>query len=554
LQYILLFFIGVMITLFLTPQAIRLCYRWELLDHPTDRKVHKVSTPLAGGLVLFPVTLIGFLFSYPTNPNLIYFIIATTGIFAVGLWDDLKGIHFSTKFIAQIATALLVVRSGILFDLDKVYFFQGMGLQAGYILSSVVTVVWIVGITNAVNLIDGVDGLAAGLSLNAFAGIGALSLVSGSLNPAVHCIIMVGGILGFLRYNIFPARTFLGDSGSLLLGFTLAVSSIMQSAKTSTFLVLVIPVLFLAIPTLDTSLAFSRRAFSRKNPFRADREHLHHYLLDLNFTTSQVLGMFYGVSASLGILGLALAQTFKVQILALALLLVAVVLAGLRFMQIYNMAGFIRLINIKMRTVAAKAVGSDRDKEERWKRNMAVLAVVFTLNILILVQTGQVFSSLTSIVLFLFALGAVDLYLNKVEFSPRYEITRTAIFLSIVVNQILIMGFWQGNYHPENFHVFGIFAMVALLVWFLYRTGTFAIFLTDPVDILALYLGTLGVGLAKHFMGAPSFLPFGVALGNALVLYAITRAYLAGYKMRSKTRAIGFAGCVLFLICVPWLF
>ncbi len=553
MKYLLFFLMGACITLLLTPQAIRLCYRWGILDHPADRKIHKVSTPLAGGLVLLPVTLIGILFTSPASTHLIYLGIAATGIFVVGLWDDMKGIHFSTKFIAQIAAALLVMKSGLLFDLDKVFFLKSAGFHSGYVLSAIVTLLWIVGITNAVNLIDGVDGLAAGLSLNAFASIGALSLVSGSINPAVHCIVMVGGILGFMRYNIFPARTFLGDSGSMLLGFTLAVVSIMQSTKTSTFLVLGIPVLFLAIPMLDTSLAFSRRAFSRKNPFRADREHLHHHLLDLNFTTGQVLGIFYGLSASLGILGLALAQTFKVQILALALFLLAVVLATVRFMQIYNLAGLIRLINIRIRTVAAKAVGTDRNDEERLKRNLIMLALISTLSIFMQFKIGQEFSTLTSLVLALFALGAIDLYLNKVERSPRYEITRTAIFLSFVLNQVIFMTSWHGNYGMGKLHILGSIVLFVLLGWFLYKTGTFAIFLTDPVDILALYLGTLGVGLAKHFMGAPSLLPFGLALANALVLYAIARVYLAGYKVRSKTRAIGFAGCMLFLVYVPWM-
>ena len=305
MNYLLLFLLGAFFTLLLTPRAIRLCYRWGLLDHPEDRKIHKVSTPLAGGLVLFPLILTGLVFMPLPVERLIYLAVAITAIFITGLWDDKHRIHFSTKFLFQTAAALFVIKAGFLFDLDRIFFLKGTDFQPSYIFSVFITVLWIVGITNAVNLIDGVDGLAAGLSLIAFAGIGALSLASGSLTPAIPCIIMVGGILGFLRYNIFPAQTFLGDSGSLLLGFTLSVASIVKSAKTSTFLVLVVPVLFLAIPMLDTSLAFTRRAIQKKNPFQADREHLHHRLLELNFSTTQVLGIFYGLSALLGILALA---------------------------------------------------------------------------------------------------------------------------------------------------------------------------------------------------------------------------------------------------------
>jgi len=544
---------GAAATLFLTPRAIRLCYRWGLLDHPTDRKIHAVSTPLAGGMVLFPVTLLGLWLISPAKPNLIYIVFATTGIFLVGLWDDLKGIHFSTKFAVQIAAALLVMHSGVMFNLDKVFFLKSSGLSSGYILSGIITIVWIVGITNAVNLIDGVDGLAGGLSLNAFAGIGALALVSGSPNLGIHCIVMVGGILGFMRYNIYPARTFLGDSGSMLLGFTLAVASIQQSAKTSTFLVLGVPILLLAIPMLDTSLAFSRRALRLQNPFRADREHLHHRLLELNFTTTQVLGIFYALSAALGILGVAMAQTVKVQILALAILLLVVVLVTVKFMHIYNFARFVRHFNIRIRTVAMKAVGTGRNGEERWRKNVAMLALVSTFNIFMLLKGGRISSPMAAVTVTLFALGAMELFLNKVEDTPRYEITRATIFLSLVLNQIIFMNVWHGDQNLEQLHLFGTTTVLVLLGWFLYKTGTFAVFLTDPVDVLALYLGALGAGVAKHYLGAPSLVPFGVALANALVIYSIIRVYLAGYRVRSKISAMGFAGCVMFLVTVPWM-
>ena len=553
MEYLFFFFMGACITLFLTPRAIRLCCRWGLLDQPGDRKIHAVSMPLAGGLVLFPVTILGLLLISPAKPNMIYIVLATTLVFLVGLWDDMKGIHFSTKFVVQIAAALMVMHSGVLFDLDRVFFLKSAGIHSSYVLSGIVTIVWIVGITNAVNLIDGVDGLAGGLSLNAFAGIGALSLASGSINPAVHCVIMVGGILGFMRYNIYPARTFLGDSGSLLLGFSLAVVSIQQSAKTSTFLVLGVPVLLLAIPMLDTSLAFSRRAINGKNPFRADRDHLHHRLLELNFTTTQVLGIFYGLSAFLGILGVALAQTVKVQVLALALFFLVASLAIVRFMQIYNFAGLVRDLNIRIRTVAMKAVGSSRNGEERLKKNMAILVLVSTINIVMLFYGGLVYSPMAAVAVTIFALGAMELYLNKVEDAPRYEITRTSIFLSLVLSQIIFMTVWQGEYGMEELHIFGTITVLVLLGWFLFKTGTLAVFLTDPVDVLALYLGALGAGVAKHYLGTPSFVPFGIAIANALVIYSLIRVYLAGYRVSSKKRALGLTSGMLLLVLVPWI-
>jgi hypothetical protein len=148
----------------------------------------------------------------------------------------------------------------------------------------------------------------------------------------------------------------------------------------------------------------------------------------------------------------------------------------------------------------------------------------------------------------------MDLYLNKVEHAPRYEITRATIFLSLVLNQIIFMIAWNGNYGLEKLQIFGAVTMIVLLGWFLYKTGTLAVFLTDPVDVLALYLGALGAGVAKHYLGAPSLVPFGVALANALVIYSLIRVYLAGYRVRSRKRALGwFTGCMLFLVLIPWM-
>jgi UDP-GlcNAc:undecaprenyl-phosphate GlcNAc-1-phosphate transferase len=304
---------------------------------------------------------------------------------------------------------------------------------------------------------------------------------------------------------------------------------------------------------LDTSLAFSRRALRLKNPFRADREHLHHRLLDLNFTTTQVLGIFYGLSASLAILGMVLAQTVKVQILALALLLLAVVLATVRFMSKNGLGDLVRKLNTRIRAIARRAVGSRKDSEERLKSNLIILTLVFSVNLVMLLQSKWLLSPLLALAVALYALGAMELYLNKVEYVPRYEITRTAIFLSLVLNQIILMTTWQGAYGSGKLHIFGAITVLVLLGRFLYKTGTFAVFLTDPVDVLALYLGALGAGLAKHYLGAPSLVPFGVALVNALVIYSIARVYLAGYRVRSKISALGFGGCVLFLISVPLL-
>ena len=222
-------------------------------------------------------------------------------------------------------------------------------------------------------------------------------------------------------------------------------------------------------------------------------------------------------------------------------------------MHIFNLEGLIRDFNVRVRAIARRAVGSTRDNGERLKSNLIILTLVFSVNLVMLLKSEWLFSPLAALAVALFTLGAIDLYLNKIEVSPRYEITRTSIFLSLVLSQVIIMAVWIGDYGSEKLHIFGATMVLVLLGWFLYKTGTLAVFLTDPVDVLALYLGALGVGLAKHYLGAPSLVPFGVALANALVIYSLVRVYLAGYRVRSRIGAVGFGGCVLFLVLVPWM-
>jgi len=509
--------------------------------------------PLAGGITLFPFAFIGLTAAFIGNGGLFFVLLGATLIFTIGIWDDRFGSHFVTKFLVQTIAALLIMQSGILFDLDRLIFLKDLGLQPGHFLSSIVTIIWIVGITNAVNLIDGMDGLAAGLCLNAFVGIGALAIVSGKVGVGLLCVIMAGALLGFLRYNIHPARTFLGDSGSLLLGFILAVVSIAHSTKTSTFLVLVVPVLLMAIPLIDTFLAFFRRLGQGENPFKADREHIHHRLLNLNFTPLQTLGVFYSFSAILGVMALWLAQTRHLYVLAGCVTIIILMLGIIKGMQVFNLHSMVVRINSFMRVIARRAVQGALDSPAYQGRHFSVLTVLMVMN-LTLMYVGKVrIASVVISTVMLFILGGLEVLLNLNDrANARYNILHTAVFLSLIINQLIILTVWHRDYHVTPQFAGSVFLLVALLSWFLYRTGTFAIFIRDPIEILALFMGIVVVAIAKHFLGGPSFLPFVVILANALVLKILVKVFMAGYKMRSWVHSTGFAVCVLLLVFMPW--
>jgi len=554
LLYLSFFIAALLLAMVMTPRAISISRDWGLLDHPDNRKNHDTAMPLAGGPLLFPFVFVAILIAFRGQGNLFHLLSGATLIFAMGLWDDRFGAHFSTKFLVQIVAALLVMQSGLLLELNRVSLLVGMGLEFGHFFSMAVTLLWIVGVTNAVNIIDGMDGLAAGLCFTAFAGMGALALVSGSSGLGVFCLIMSGALIGFLRCNIHPARTFLGDSGSMLLGFILAILSLVQSSKTAAFLVLVVPALLLALPMLDTLFAFARRGIKGRNPFKADRGHLHHRLLDLNFTQKQTLGIFFSLSTGMGLLALWLAQTRQVHVLNVAVSLLVLALGTVKAMQVFNFHRTIQNFNRRMRVMARKAVNHERSSEERLVRNFTALVFLCALNLALAAAGHGNGKSLlfAAAVAGIFAVGLVDYIMERRSDAARYETLHLVLFLSLVVNQLTILVFWHRDYLIAPHFAVSAFLVLNLLALFIYRTGTFAVFLQDPMEILALYSGILLCGIAKHFVGTRVVLPFAVALVNALVLYILLKIYLSGYRVRSLTYSIGFAACVGVLISVPW--
>lgn len=223
-------------------------------------------------------------------------------LFGVGVLDDLHGLSPRTKLAAQVAAALLAYAAG--FRIEQLTFSGTVDLGA---LSLPVTVLWIVGVTNAFNLIDGLDGLATGIALVALATTLAVAASLGNWEVALVCAALAGALAGFLRYNLRPARIFLGDSGSLFVGFMLAVLSVHGSTKSTTAVLTVIPLLVLGLPLLDTALAIVRRWLRGAPISRADERHLHHRLVAIGLTHTRAAVMLFLAAAGLATLALLIA-------------------------------------------------------------------------------------------------------------------------------------------------------------------------------------------------------------------------------------------------------
>lgn len=294
--------LALVISLVVTPLVRRLAIKVKAIDCPDERKVHRCLMPRMGGLAIYiSFTLVVLLFA-PWSMPLLGLVLGGLLIVLLGIVDDTKGLSPKVKLVGQIIAALAVIPFGIQVSLITNPVSDGViGLG---ILAIPVTVFWIISVTNAVNLIDGLDGLASGISIIAALTIAAVawsnSTVFGGKEVVMLAFILIGAVLGFLRYNFYPAKIFLGDTGSMFLGYTLAVLSIIGTTKSAAAIPLFIPIVILGIPLLDTFFAILRRSYNHKPIFQPDKEHLHHRLMTMGLSHRQTVMAIYGISAVLG--------------------------------------------------------------------------------------------------------------------------------------------------------------------------------------------------------------------------------------------------------------
>jgi UDP-GlcNAc:undecaprenyl-phosphate/decaprenyl-phosphate GlcNAc-1-phosphate transferase len=303
--------LSMVLSLIFTPAVRSLAFRWNLVDLPDNkRKVHKKPIPRVGGIALAAAyfgscfVVLGLLSLFHVGGPFGFAAIksitpATLLIFGIGLLDDIFTLKAWQKFAVQIVAAMLVVSAGV--------HMGGLSIFTAHpLLGKVVTVLWLVGCTNAVNLIDGLDGLAAGIALLATTTTLVASLMSGHMELTVATVPLAGALIGFLVFNFNPASIFLGDSGSLVLGFLLGCYSILWSSKSATLLGMTAPVIALSVPLLDTTLAIIRRFLRAQPIFKPDRSHIHHRLLARGLTHRRTVLLLYAASAVAGTFSLGL--------------------------------------------------------------------------------------------------------------------------------------------------------------------------------------------------------------------------------------------------------
>lgn len=277
------------VTLISIPPIISLINRYRLYDVPNERKVHAAPVPTMGGIAILAGMVMSLLLWFPFTgqPAQVCFFFSIVVLFGLGILDDLKDLSARYKFIIQLGLAALIALSGIrITSLEGLFGLYELPVTAQYTL----TILAITGITNAFNLIDGIDGLAGGIGFMSLITLGLFLTRSGDANTALIAFALAGGILAFLYFNFNPAKIFMGDTGSLLLGFVIAVLCIrlMQVSHMAAVPVLShAPVFVLGIvliPVFDTLRVFTVRIWRGRSPFEADRTHIHHLLTNQGFS------------------------------------------------------------------------------------------------------------------------------------------------------------------------------------------------------------------------------------------------------------------------------
>ncbi len=340
-NYILAFLIAVVVALAITPGVIFLAAKTGAMDAPDARKVHKKPIPRIGGLGIYAAFMVSMLtvmaftdLSADVFHELVGLMVSGTMIVILGLIDDYTNLPAKVKLVGQIAAACVLVAFDVRIDFISDPFGDFLYLE---VFAIPATIFWIVGLTNTVNLIDGLDGLAAGVATIAAVTIFLVALQQDFLLVAVLTAALAGAAIGFLYYNFNPARIFMGDTGSMFLGFMLAGISIIGAVKSAATIALIVPILALGLPILDTTFAIVRRYRGGVPIFKPDKGHLHHRLLDLGFTQRQAVLLMYVISALLGLSAVALTEVSSTIAILIVCAVVTAVLFGAKKIGIFHM-------------------------------------------------------------------------------------------------------------------------------------------------------------------------------------------------------------------------
>lgn len=299
----LIVFVTFLVSVLLVPIVKKVAEHVGAMDVPNARKVHKKPMPRLGGLAIYIAFLLGYILYGQISTQMISILIGSFLLIIVGIFDDINSVPAKYKFLVQTIAASIVVVYGKLGFSELTIL--GLSFHFPMIINDILAIFFIVAITNAINLIDGLDGLSSGISAIYFLTIAVIALITNKLGgiDIILSLIMLGATLGFLFHNFPPAKIFMGDTGSLFLGFMISIIALL-GYKVTTFTSLVVPIVVLAIPIFDTLFAILRRLLKGQSIAVADKEHFHHQLLKMKYSPVASILIIYAIDISFAVVSI----------------------------------------------------------------------------------------------------------------------------------------------------------------------------------------------------------------------------------------------------------
>jgi UDP-GlcNAc:undecaprenyl-phosphate GlcNAc-1-phosphate transferase len=475
------FLLALVITMVLIPPLMRVAGRLSFVDQPNERKVHTGAIPRIGGMAMVVGACIPIVMWLPRDATVESFLTGLLVLLVFGAWDDSCELDYRLKFIGQFLAVALVVFWG---DITIAVFpFAGIDPVPAW-LSLPVTVIFLVGVTNAVNLSDGLDGLAAGVTLLSLGAIALLAKLAGGSGIVVTCFVIAGTIFGFLRYNTYPARVFMGDTGSQFLGFTIGVLAIMLTQQANTALNPWLPLFLVGLPIVDTLFVMTKRIREGRSPFAADRSHMHHRLLTMGLAHYEAVSVIYVTQLTFLLVGFLLRYHGDITVLSAYLGLMALVLGGIRLLQY-------RKPDLKWGRLTRHVTRLDNSQTaRRWAIGLIRCGVMLYLltGVLFLpkVPTDIGVGSLIVLIILMIRMVWAD--------HLRFISLRLLAFPAIAFALYLMHG-----YHaiidllPPALRI-GLLVVLLALMLFVIRSTKDQIFQTTPTDLLVISLAG-GVGI-----------------------------------------------------------
>jgi len=511
--YVMPFLLAMVVTMAWLPVFGRLATRWGIVDQPGVRKVHKIAVPRVGGLAMVIGVLVAALIVIPLAPDDRWFLVAAGVLAAFGAADDRFDLDYRIKLLGQIIAILIVALAGHA-QIHSITLDERLMLPLW--ISLPFTVIFLIGITNAINLADGLDGLAGGTTFLCLGALAMLAHSSGQMVTAALSLAFAGAILGFLRFNTYPASVFMGDAGSQLLGFAVGVLSLRATQSGTSALSAATPILLLALPILDTLSVMVQRVSEGRSPFSADKNHIHHKLLALGFDHHEAVMVIYAIQADLFLLAYWLRYESDLTILGVVSVFFV---TSIVFLQIASRRGW------RFRAPQAGTRDSPLTRLvatllqpkylPRWSY-MAVALAVGLYAVLILAKSATLTGDVRMLLIALFTVSCVLLAILRAK--PLSIIEKAALYITVAVLVYLdsMLNAPQRSSMLMGWAAVGLAALGTILRL---RLSADRRFVLTPLDLIILFVALVVPSLPGSFA-----LPDGGAAGIAklvILFYAL---------------------------------